>query len=127
MSRKNKHSKEITNQFRPIVPIAELEDAGGLELNKFVSPEPTAEEIVAKAIPEGLTMLQALSLSPVHYMAARPIESHLDVVFVTNGRRFWTARATTLEPLMIPFGGNPEIDQPVWRPIVGDEKGLRIS
>lgn len=143
MSRKNKHKQNPTQVgqadgaelVRRSLEILEPEDTGGLDLTKFASGGPVELPAVPYLVGEncnpsilpGLSMLQALSLSPIHYMAARLIESNLNVALVTNGRRFWTANAQTLEPLGMAFAGSPEVDQPTWRPIVGDENGLKIS
>lgn len=107
-------------------PILKVGDAEVHEALGVIWSHPLADGIPKSVLP-GLTMFQALSLSPYVRMAARKISDHLDLVLVANGRRFWVADINTLQPIPLDQFIPPMTEQPVWRPINGTEKGLVIS
>lgn len=98
----------------------------------LVYPEPVTEELeLSTAVqeqahePQGLPLLAALQASEFLWRAARRYSD--TAMLVTDGVRFWTSdlklNGMYTEELTLPILQ----DQPVWRPVIGDERGWRLA
>jgi hypothetical protein len=121
----------------------EVLETGGLDLTKYANEPaidvmasigatpPLTAEVPASAVPvvqgNGLMLFQALGQSMLN-MAAR--ESGCEFFVVSNGQRFWTARKSDFEPIFVvgvPYNDDTERIRADWRPVVGNESGLRVG
>ncbi|SRR6266568_3587214 len=130
MSRKKQQSK----QTPPV-------DTGGLDLTITAVPGPAIvvepkvfdlahglPPVAPATVDKGFSLYDALQESSYLNLAARRT-ANPDIVVVSNGRLFWTAKSAGLDPAEYPncIDYDTERIRIDWRPVVGTEKGLTIA